>query len=147
MDKETLPPSLVGSVGFMLGKLSQRLSQLAAEHLAELGIQARHVGIMYLISHTGPTSQKRIGDSLSIDRTTMVSLVDDLEKAGLAARKPDPSDRRASLIVLTSAGQKVMQRAEKIVEGVEQDFLQPLNSLARKQFLTSLHLLLFGDEK
>ena len=43
---------------------------------------------------SGPQSQGWIGERLGIDRTTMVQLVDELERRGLVERKRNPNDRR-----------------------------------------------------
>src|SRR4051794_26943600 len=49
-------------------------------------------------------TQLALANKLGIDRTVMTYLLDDLEKAGLIERQPDPADRRARRIVATDAG-------------------------------------------
>jgi hypothetical protein len=39
--------------------------------------------------------QQELGAAMGIDRTTMVALIDQLEDAGLAERRPSKTDRRA----------------------------------------------------
>jgi DNA-binding MarR family transcriptional regulator len=48
---------------------------------------------------------------LGIDRSTMVSLVDQLEAAGLACREADPSDGRRALVRLQPEGHELAERA------------------------------------
>jgi hypothetical protein len=43
-------------------------------------------------------------------------LVDRIERAGLIAREPDPDDRRASRLVLTTAGKRKLTAAVKTYE-------------------------------
>jgi len=145
-DKIRVPKALEGSVGFLLSKLSQRLVQTAADRLPNLKIQARHVGVMTVVSEWGPSSQKTIGDTLQIDRTTMVGLVDELESLGLVTRSPDPADRRAALVNLTSDGGRVLRTAWTIIESLEANFLRPLSAKQRAQFLVMVKTLFHGEK-
>jgi DNA-binding MarR family transcriptional regulator len=49
-------------------------------------------------SERGSLSQQAIGERLRIDRTTMVALIDDLERGGYVKRERNPHDRRAYVI-------------------------------------------------
>jgi DNA-binding MarR family transcriptional regulator len=142
-----LPNFLATSLGFMLGKLSQRLIRQAEDALTGLGLQTKQVGVLTLLADSGPKSQKEIGDRLEIDRTTMVSLVDGLERDELVARKPDPLDRRAFLVTLTAKGKRTLGKAHDIVIATEQKFLLRLSDGERKQLLTFLTTLFSGDDR
>jgi DNA-binding MarR family transcriptional regulator len=142
-----LPNFLTTSLGFLLGKLSQRLIRQAEDALSGLGLQAKQVGVLTLIADFGPKSQKEIGDRLEIDRTTMVSLVDGLERDELVARKPDPLDRRAFLVTITAKGKRALGKAHEIVIATEQKFLLGLSDGERKQLLTILTILFNGDDR
>jgi DNA-binding MarR family transcriptional regulator len=142
-----LPNFLTTSLGFLLGKLSQRLIRQAEDALSGLGLQAKQVGVLTLIGDSGPKSQKEIGDRLEIDRTTMVSLVDGLERDELVARKSDPLDRRAFLVTITAKGKRALGKAHEIVIATEQKFLLRLSDGERKQLLTLLTTLFNGDDR
>lgn len=49
----------------------------------------------------------------------MGELVDELEKLGYVARQPDPKDRRAKLIVLTSNGWAAVEAGKQTIVGLE----------------------------
>ncbi|TCC45085.1 MarR family transcriptional regulator [Kribbella capetownensis] len=49
-----------------------------------------------------------LATQLGIVPRSATSVVDDLESAGLVARRPDPGDRRATLVTLTPAGTEVL---------------------------------------
>jgi DNA-binding MarR family transcriptional regulator len=58
----------------------------------------------------------RIGDlarRLGLDDTTATRLVDRLEAADLAARKAEEGDRRATVVVLTAAGEKLVRQTQE----------------------------------
>ena len=144
-DEKVLPPALTGSVGFLMTKLSQRLIQVSGERLSDLQVQVRHVGVMMLVSARGPMSQRAIGDAIPIDRTTMVGVVDDLERLGYATRTADPTDRRAALVGLTDRGREAVHEAHGIVQAVEGEFLKSLSPRQQSQFRDMLFTLCQGD--
>jgi DNA-binding MarR family transcriptional regulator len=91
----------------------------------------------YLRAHEGAI-QQRIGAAMGIDPSTMVSLVDQLERAGLAKRRPHPQDRRAREVLITPKGQEALKRARELAEEVEGDVLQGLSPAERDQLVMLL---------
>ena len=65
---------------------------------------------------------------MGIDPSTMVSLIDQLEAAGLAKRRPRPTDRRAREVVITPKGRRVLEQARELAKQVEDDVLQGLSA-------------------
>jgi len=66
-----------------------------------------------------PRGGMRVGDLARSLRVTVggtSKLVDRIEGAGLIAREPDPDDRRASRVVLTTAGKRKLTAAAKTYE-------------------------------
>jgi len=59
------------------------------------------------LMRTGAARLTHLADQLHIAARSATELVDALEQRGLAARSPDPDDRRATLVTLTSAGARV----------------------------------------
>jgi len=55
----------------------------------------------------------------NITPQAMGELVDELEQLSYVRRKPDPSDRRAKLIVLTSRGQAAIEAGKQTIIGLE----------------------------
>jgi DNA-binding MarR family transcriptional regulator len=73
---------------------------------------------LLFISRT-PRGSMRVGDLAGALRVTVggtSKLVDRIERAGLIAREPDPDDRRASRVVLTTAGKRKLTAALKTYE-------------------------------
>jgi DNA-binding MarR family transcriptional regulator len=81
---------------------------------------------------------------MNVDRTTMVALIDDLQRKGLVQRRQDPDDRRKNAVELTDAGHDTVRRAADAVERAERDFLGPLSAVEATQFKKNLHALLGG---
>jgi DNA-binding MarR family transcriptional regulator len=122
------PAAPSASIVLLTGKVARLAGELLAEALAPLGLRVRHYGVLQALAESGPSSQQALGRSLGIDRTTMVGTVDDLERLGLVARKPDPADRRAYRVELTPRGRTTLVRATGAVAATERALLAPLGA-------------------
>ncbi len=137
-----LPPSMRDRVPFLLYQASQISQSLASEMLAEMALSARQVGILTMVTELEPMTQKALGDALRIDRTTMVTLLDDLEDKGYVARQRHPRDRRAFLVHPTDSGRIAKIAAVQILDEQQRRFLAPLTPAECRQLaglLTRLH--------
>ena len=136
-----LPPSMRDRVPFLLYSASQMSHALANQMLATMGLSARQVGILTLVTELEPMTQKALGDILRIDRTTMVALLDDLEDKGYVARERHPRDRRAFLVHPTDSGRRAQVRAVRILDEQQERFLAPLTADERLQLAALLKRL------
>ncbi|MBI1742962.1 MarR family transcriptional regulator [Candidatus Acetothermia bacterium] len=123
-----LPETLSPRVGFLLHRCNAHIREMSKQALKALGITPRHYGIMATLYSEGALPQQTIGEMIEIDRTSMVLLVDDLEKKRLMVRGTHPNDRRYHLIYLTPSGKKLFEKMDKLVENVEEEFLVTLTS-------------------
>src|SRR4051794_11184481 len=88
-----------------------------------------------LISRAEANSM-RVGDLARELRITVggtSKLVDRLERAGLVAREPDPDDRRASRVALTTAGKRKLTAALKTFQAEAGRILGSVLSLEEQQ--------------
>ncbi|MEV5910556.1 MarR family winged helix-turn-helix transcriptional regulator [Streptomyces chartreusis] len=86
-------------------------------------------------------SQRSLAERFGVDRTVMTYLLDDLERAGLVERKPDPADRRSRHIVATPHGRERWVELRGRVELVEQHILAALPAESRASFRSMLCML------
>ena len=82
--------------------------------------------------------QQELGATLGIDRSTMVSLIDQLEDAGLAKRRTSATDRRAREVAITPKGRRVLERARTSIARVEDEVLAGLTGKERAELLALL---------
>jgi DNA-binding MarR family transcriptional regulator len=55
-----------------------------------------------------------IAERRGVDQSVVSRQIGELQQRGLVCRRPDPSDRRASLVRLTSEGHEVLRRSERL---------------------------------
>jgi DNA-binding MarR family transcriptional regulator len=113
----------------MIGQLLVQMTRLFRKDLfARLSDQAGLAGIRPSHLHVfanmvgGGRLLTELADAASMSLSSMQELVDDLERRGIVERQPDPSDRRAKLIVLTDKGLAALAPASSIIEGLEREY-------------------------
>ena len=101
--------------------------ELAKRRLSPMGLSVQMCGVLNLLA-LGPVSQQALGEQLGIDRTTVVELIDQLEKQGVVVRRRNPADRRSYALSLTPRGRTVQKRAKRVFDGAADELfgtLQP----------------------
>ena len=132
---ETEVAEFAGQLFFRLWRASHTRTAAA---LQSIGLTPALFAVLnYMRAHEGAI-QQQIGSAMRIDPSTMVSLVDQLERAGLAKRRPHPQDRRAREVLITPKGRRSLKRARALAEEVEDDVLQGLSPAERRQLVALL---------
>lgn len=74
----------------------------------------RYEALMLLVhSRRGSLPLGKMGTRLQVHRTSVTSLVDGLERLGLATRTPHPTDGRTTLATITDRGREVADAATR----------------------------------
>lgn len=141
-----VPPSVTAPVDLMmlLNEASHALTTELAAGLADVGITPREHCVLSKALGCDMT-QREIAARAGIDKTTMVVTVDQLERAGLAERRPAPSDRRARIVAITPEGRDVLARADAVVAGIYDDVLGALPERERSGLVGALQRLVEDD--
>jgi len=138
MSKPVSARQQTGRVGQLLFVAQQAAQALAVEQLEPLGLSPRAWGVLSTLAESGPLTQIELATTMSIDRTAMVYLLDELEDQALVERVRSHRDRRAFFIHLTAAGQDAQRRAAVALAGAADTLLTPLEPAERRQLV---HLL------
>lgn len=70
-------------------------------------IAMSHLGV------SGSLTPGQVAEKVGLTRSTITSLLDRLESAGLAVRTPHPSDRRKSVVVITESGVAMLVQVQR----------------------------------
>ena len=74
----------------------------------DVNLERSAYGIMCKLADEGPQRLGALAAAFGLDPSTITRQVQALEEIGLADRKTDPSDRRASILDLTPNGRNVL---------------------------------------
>lgn len=127
----------------LLSRASYGLTSALAGALDEVGISHRAYSVL-AAADGADLSQIELAREVGLDKTTMVVTIDELEAAGLAKRLPSKTDRRARVIVVTTAGRTLVRNAEKASSDVRESVLEALDPGERTAFMSALSKLVDG---
>ena len=137
------PTRTVADLSFLLTHAGHLLATRMAAAFAEIGITPREYCVLFHAMEAERT-QIQLAEISDLDKTTMVVTVDELEKAGLAERRPSSTDRRARIVAVTEAGERAVDQGAKIADRVHQEVLDDLPPASRQMFMDSLAHLVSG---
>ena len=126
MRKLDIANSLAMSI-FLAAKSQERLAEL--EMKKQLGLTPSQWKIILALNLTDGLTQKELADKIYVDGSTLVPILDKMERNGLIERKADSKDRRINRIFLTSKSEStvdsiiliVLQLRKMIYRGLSED--------------------------
>jgi DNA-binding MarR family transcriptional regulator len=126
-DADSPCPGCRDDLGWLLAWAAHVVGSAVERQLEVLGLGKRGFIVLKTACGEPSASQQEIARLVGVDKTTLVQTIDQLEAAGLCERQPDPSDRRARLIVPTEAGRDRVVWAEAVVRDLEVELLEELS--------------------
>jgi MarR family transcriptional regulator, transcriptional regulator for hemolysin len=127
-------------LGFLFNHAGHVVDTELTAKLAELGTTPREICVLGKALGTELT-QSRLGELAGLDKTTMVVTMDKLEQAGLAERRPSATDRRARIVAVTPAGEKLLAAGQQVVDQAHVDMLSALPEADREVFVRCMSAL------
>lgn len=104
------------SVAFISRNTSKVLEKaLDAELLWTHGLSGAQWKVIATLAISDGLSQKKLADFLSLDASSLVPVIDKLEKSGFVIRKQDPKDRRNNRMFLTKKSESII---DSIVDAI-----------------------------
>jgi DNA-binding MarR family transcriptional regulator len=119
------------------------LNNLVFVRLAERGyevIRPAHGAVFQYLDDDG-TTVALLAQRAQITKQAMAELVAFLEAHGFVTRIPDPSDRRAKLVIPTDRGRDVVAVAQELVPEVEQRLISMLGADRFRELGTDLEAI------
>jgi DNA-binding MarR family transcriptional regulator len=137
------PQPLAADLGWLLAQASHVLKTELTAALEGLGVSPRAHHVL-ATAMEGEYTQTELAAKVGLDKTTMVVTLDELEAAGLAERRPSPTDRRARSIAVTDAGERKVREAQEIAARIHADVLEALPARERQVLIDGLARLAGG---
>jgi DNA-binding MarR family transcriptional regulator len=80
--------------------------------LAEQGLTRARAEVIWTLGLQGSMTQRQLSEALRCTPRNVTGLLDGLQAAGLVSRSPHPTDRRATLVSLTTQGAATASRLQ-----------------------------------
>jgi DNA-binding MarR family transcriptional regulator len=108
--------------------------------LAPLELRSREFW-MLAIAGRGNVSQHEIADVCGMDPSSLVAVLDGLERRGWLRREPNPRDRRMHWVQRTEAGDRLFARALPRAQRAEARQLAALSVAQQRQLVAAMRKL------
>jgi DNA-binding MarR family transcriptional regulator len=125
-------------LGFHLRMANVALYQDYTAAMGDLGLTQKQFAVLELIAANPKVSQIDIANQLSMDRATMMALVNRLEARQLLERQPSSTDRRRQELLLTTNGAEILKQARDIQEQHELRFTDRFTAEELEAFIEGL---------
>ena len=111
---------------------------MLSDALATADARGYDYRLLAALEEFGPASQATLGRRTAVDRSDVVATVNTLAGPGLVRRSADATDRRRNIIAITGAGEKHLQRLDRILADVQDELLAPLSHADRRLLISLL---------
>jgi DNA-binding MarR family transcriptional regulator len=137
-------PSFDSEITWLLHRAAQRLRGVTGDVAEQHGLALRDYIVLSALDKTPGLTQSDLGRSLGLDKTTLMSQLDGLERTGLIERHNDPSDRRLRIPVITAAGEALRARVADACAAAEASVLSPFRQHQVEE-LRGILVAIIGD--
>ena len=121
--------------GFILKNI-ERLYTKRFEALAqELSLTLPQCKALFQLSRNEGISQKRLAELAEIEPMTLVRFLERMESDGWVERRPDPNDRRARTLYVTSGAKPILEQIDKLSAQMRAEALAGLSGEQRNQLM------------
>ncbi|MYQ56921.1 MarR family transcriptional regulator [Streptomyces sp. SID4926] len=130
--------------GYLLHKAGLVLVEDVEKALGSVGMRIRDFFVLAALAGGPELSQQDLSRLLNLDPTTVVTVIDEMERNGHVERRRNPADRRRYNLFLTASGREALATADRVATEVESAFFGGLSADERAALHTTLGVLMAG---
>jgi DNA-binding MarR family transcriptional regulator len=127
-------------VGFLLSRATWAMNNFVNRMLREselTDISVAYFAVLHALWENDGMSISDLGEKAQLEKSTMTSLIDRMEGAGLLRREDHPTDRRAYRICLTARGKEMEKKLDQVVNRAYQHLTK---GIAEKDLQKSIEI-------
>src|ERR671916_2734305 len=139
-DLDSSPIGVIGRISRLARSIEARLEPVYRAH----GLEPGWHDVLATLRRSGPPYRLRpteFSGALMLTSSGTTKRLDRLEQAGLIVRGPDPQDRRGTLITLTAAGRRQIDKVTAAHLENERNILSALSETDRRRLADLLRKL------
>jgi len=129
---------LEGLVGYNARRSSLAIIEVFLAHMDVYGLRPVDFSVLSLIHHNPGITSRQLCAALGLQPPNLVVMLNALKEKELLLRRPHPHDGRATSLLLTAAGKKMMQKAEQTVIQLDQAATARLSPSERQMLIRLL---------
>ena len=101
---------------------------LLATLLGEIDLYPGQERVMGALWDNGPQSQNALARIVGVDVSTMTKTLQRLERSGFVSRRPDPANRRISIVDITPRGHALRPEVDRVLAEMHRRMTQGLTA-------------------
>lgn len=111
MKRSQAPPRDVPlKLWVVLARAFDAVSRHSRTSIARFGLGVTEFGVLEALYHKGDLPVCQVQQRILVESSSTTYVVDKLCDRGLVRRRPSPADRRVTLLSLTPAGRRIIER-------------------------------------
>ena len=136
-----LPRSLNREFAFTINDVARMLRTYADYRGAQFGVTRAQWAVLVRLDRSEGLNQSELAEMLDLQPITLTRLLDKLCDSGLIERRPDPDDRRAKRLFLTSAARPLLKQLGTLGENTMASALEGVASEDIERMVSQLEIV------
>ena len=128
-------------IGVNLNDVARMLRTFADQKARQFGISRAQWIVLMRLDRSEGLKQSELAEILDLQPISLTRLLDRLAENGLIERRPDPHDRRANRLYLTSAARPLLKQLAALGEGLMETVLQNVDAASQERLLRDLGIM------
>jgi MarR family transcriptional regulator for hemolysin len=134
-DPKSWAPESVAA--FWINRASRAMIKNFDARLKTFGFAMSHIPVLRALANGASLSQKNLAEIARVEQPTMAEMLARMERDGVIERRPDPDDKRATLISLTRRSRARIPKAKVALMEREREAMEGLTA-AEKNLVSKL---------
>src|SRR5450631_2144318 len=127
--------------GFLLKDVSRRYVLRFEQRAREISLTLPQCKALVRLEKNEGVSQARLAELAEVEPMTMVRILDRMQADGLLERRPDPADRRARRLYLTTKARPLLDEIWRLAELTRSEMFTGVSRADREAFMGVLERL------
>ncbi len=129
-------------LGHLLGVTSKALGRKATSRIRKFNLTIQQFGLLNTLYNEDRLTSQELVIRLKADSSSIMSLVDQLEKKGLITREPGIRDRRIKYLALTEKALSMRDALVKEVDDFDRELMKQITVDENRQLTKALQKIL-----
>lgn len=122
------------SAGYMTNWAARLFARELDRRLAPTGIAPAYMPVLFALADGKTLTQKELARRAAVEQPTMAMTLNRMLRDGMISRRPDPADRRCTLVTLTPLALGKIDAVERVAGAINALALEQLTPEERSQF-------------
>jgi DNA-binding MarR family transcriptional regulator len=132
---------------YLASQLAKSLSRSLQRRASALGFSPGQFPVLLALWHEDGLTQRQLLDRMEVEQATLANTLGRMERDGLIARTPHPSDKRAQIISLTRRGRELETLALQAAGQADDELFEGFRRFERELLLEYMRMAITNGRK